>query len=114
MRGIQGFHGGGFHGGFHDHGGSHDHHGFHRHHHFHGGFGIFLGPVWGPWPYDYYPPPTYFNQEPPAYIDQAQSFWYYCPNPSGYYPYIQSCPEPWQHVPADSQANDYSEPEQQQ
>lgn len=51
------------------------------------------GDLWGPWP-------DYYYQEPPAYIEQGQSFWYYCPNPSGYYPYVKSCSEPWQHIPA--------------
>ena len=45
-------------------------------HHFHGGIGIFIGePLWGPWPNYYYPPPAYFNQMPPAYIEQGQSYW---------------------------------------
>ena len=25
-------------------------------------------------------------------------YWYYCPNPGGYYPYVQECPAGWQQV----------------
>jgi len=79
----------------------------------HGGFHprIFIGPgfLWGPrvwWgaPYPYYyaappavvqeAPPTYYQQQPP----EQPSYWYYCPNPSGYYPYIKECPSGWMTV----------------
>jgi hypothetical protein len=30
----------------------------------------------------------------------ATSYWYYCQNPAGYYPYVQQCPTQWQPVPA--------------
>lgn len=29
-----------------------------------------------------------------------QSFWYYCQNPAGYYPYVAACPGGWTPVPA--------------
>jgi hypothetical protein len=38
--------------------------------------------------------------EPPA---QPQ-YWYYCPNPPGYYPYVAQCATNWQQVPAAPQA----------
>jgi hypothetical protein len=41
----------------------------------------------------------------PAYIEQDQgslqqgaAIWYYCENPPGYYPYVQSCAAGWQRV----------------
>lgn len=49
-----------------------------------------------PYPYPYppqYPPPAPAPPPPPQ-------FWYYCDNPAGYYPYIQSCPTPFRPVPA--------------
>ena len=69
-------------------------------------FGIPLwvgpGPWWGPYPY-YYPappmavqPPTVYEQAAPPV--QAPTYWYYCPNPQGYYPYIQQCPNGWMQV----------------
>lgn len=75
---------------------------FHRHH----DTDVFIGSGfwwvppdwWGPaYPY-YAEPPVTVQQEPPVYIqpdNQPQSYWYYCPNPSGYYPYIQQCPGGW-------------------
>ncbi len=79
--------------------------------HFHGG--IWIGPGWGPgwWgpPYPYYPyyaqPPVIIQQpapEPEIYMQQPQaeepSYWYYCPNPKGYYPYVKQCPNGWMKV----------------
>jgi hypothetical protein len=43
-------------------------------------------------PPGYPPPPAGFAAPPPA---QA---WYYCDNPAGYYPYVQSCGGPWRPV----------------
>jgi hypothetical protein len=45
-------------------------------------------------------------------MEQGQALWYYCPNPSGYYPYVKSCSEPWQHIPADNQLPDDSAPDE--
>jgi hypothetical protein len=82
------------------------HHGFHGHHE--GGTGVFIGSGfwWGPdwWgpPYPYYAnPPAIVQQEPPVYLQpepQPQYYWYYCPNPPGYYPYVQQCPSAWMTV----------------
>ena len=104
-------------GGFHGHGGFHKghgvvdhsrvdrrgfgHHDFDGRHHFHGHVGVIIGvPVWGP-PI-YYPPPVYIEQGPSVYIEQGSYYWYYCPDPSGYYPYIQSCSKGWLRVVPDS------------
>ena len=84
--------------------------------HFHHGahVGVYVGPSigWG-W---YYPPPVYYTYppvvmapaEPPVYVEQGQppapaqpqpeSYWYYCNNPDGYYPYVKQCPGGWQRV----------------
>lgn len=90
-----------------------------RHHH-HSNFSFSYGAGfgdpfwWGPRPYwQPYPPMYYYEprtiiieREPPVYIQrqapasapaqqQAQSTWYYCPNPAGYYPYVPNCSQQW-------------------
>jgi len=89
------------------------HAGFDGRGHFHGGhfggphgFGFFYyDPYWYYpyyYPYDYYyyygdpyvdslPPPVYIEPEEPSY-------WYFCLNPEGYYPYVTSCPGGWMRV----------------
>ena len=98
--GSRGFHaGGGFHGG-----------GFHGRG-WYGGVGIgFWGwpydwgwPYYWDWPYYGYPPAAY--PAPATVIEQAPATpaappsWYYCADPKGYYPYVQSCKGAWQPVP---------------
>lgn len=120
-----GFHGGGG-GGFHGGGGGGWHGGGWHGGYWHGGgwYGSYWGgPYWGwgwpyyygygypyydpyDYPYDYgtypaapaYQAPAY--QAPAPVTQQAPATWYYCSNPSGYYPYVQSCNGPWQPVPA--------------
>jgi hypothetical protein len=108
------------HGGHAGHGGGHVGNGHtfggHGHGHGHGGFGgvFFGGGVFyagGPWfwsDYDTWP----FNEDyltppesAPMYIEQdeapdqpANTSWYYCSNPPGYYPYVQNCASGWQRV----------------
>ncbi len=85
------------------------------HHHSHGSSVgvIFSIPLTAPY---YYPPsysyPSYFYPGPPVvlapaaptiYIEQenqarSTSYWYYCGNPQGYYPYVRNCTENWQPV----------------
>jgi hypothetical protein len=43
-------------------------------------------------------PPVYIQRQPPVYVQQPTSYWYYCQDPAGYYPYVQSCPTPWMKV----------------
>ena len=77
----------------------------------HGGHfrvGVWLGPgLWWPNYYPYYPyypappvvvqePPETYIQQPPA--DQEPDYWYYCPEPKGYYPYVKKCPKGWMKV----------------
>lgn len=96
---------------------------FHHHGargHFHGGFhgprvGVFIGAplFWSYYgapyyaPYVYYPPPVVaVPASPPVYIEQGPGQvappqpapWYYCADPSGYYPYVTQCPGGWQQV----------------
>ncbi len=104
-----GFHGGGFHGGFH---GGHSHH--------FGGTRVFIGGSFGfpyYYPYGYYPYPYYgypyaypypaYYSDPYAAIadtplvvpsEPQQSYWYYCQDAQGYYPYVKSCPGGWTQV----------------
>lgn len=87
-----GWHGGGWHGG-HGHGGGVD-------------FVFGVGPWWGPYypyyyPYSYpYPAPTVVYSEPEAVIDAPAppQYWYYCNDPSGYYPYVKHCSAGWTRV----------------
>jgi len=80
-------------------------------HYHHGGprvhFGVMIGPAWSPW---YYPPPVYYppvviERSPPVYVEQPAaapapqtSYWYFCPEAQGYYPYVKECPGGWQKV----------------
>src|SRR5437016_2735649 len=93
-RGFGGFHRG-FHGGF--------HRGFHG---FGGpriaigvGVGPFWGPYWGPYASPYaYPPVVVAPSTPLSVAPPPQSSWYYCDNPTGYYPYVPQCPGGWRAV----------------
>jgi hypothetical protein len=63
-----------------------------------------------PYPYPYYYPPAvvtapapqqnYIIQQPmaPAQQNPSASYWHYCKDPEGYYPYIKECPSGWQLV----------------
>ncbi len=78
------------HGGFDGHHGADGHPGFDGHHFDHHRFGFAPGfPFYGYYPY--YPPENGY---------QAPAYWYYCPSAGAYYPYVQSCPEAWEPVPA--------------
>jgi hypothetical protein len=84
------------------------------------GFGA---PWWGWWPgyyplyypyygsYGYYPYPDYYSYDyvEPSYIQQDDSAYqprsgprgdysYYCPDPAGYYPQVQTCAKGWLRV----------------
>ena len=69
-------------------------------------FPVVIGPgywgpgYWGQYPYYYSPPPVAVQQHPVTYEQAApaQSYWYYCQNPAGYYPYVKRCPTPWLKV----------------
>ena len=66
------------------------------------------GSGWGPYPYyNYYnyPPPVIVQQPSDMYVlpqreppPAEPSYWYYCPDPKGYYPYVKKCPKGWMKV----------------
>jgi len=65
---------------------------------------------YGPVPYIYAPQPVVVQQQQPTYVQQddrdASSYWYYCQNPQGYYPYVSRCASGWmQVVPPDGPPN---------
>jgi hypothetical protein len=69
------------------------------------GWWWFVGGGWFFYPYAVYPYPDYVSST--AYYDDYDyapgygggASWYYCDNPRGYYPYVQSCNGPWHPVP---------------
>ena len=61
-----------------------------------GNWYFYPAPVY-PYPDPYIPPVVMPAPPPPAYAPQ---YWYYCPNPAGYYPYVPACPTNWMAVPA--------------
>ena len=56
------------------------------------------------YPYGHYgpflsPPVVVPPAQPQTYIEQPRvQYWYWCSNPAGYYPYIQSCTVGWMQV----------------
>ncbi|HSY27880.1 MAG TPA: hypothetical protein VK832_10285, partial [Burkholderiaceae bacterium] len=82
-------------------------------------------PYYGYYPYGYYPyaayPPVVVTQQAaaPVYMEQGNAApaqqqsaapagqssndWYYCRDPAGYYPYVRTCANGWQRVPAQPQ-----------
>lgn len=81
-------------------------------HHHYGRIGVFVGApfVFAPWYYSnryYYPSTVVVPAESTVYIEQgqatpsarpSQAYWYYCPESSTYYPYVNQCAVPWQRV----------------
>jgi hypothetical protein len=77
-------------------------HWFQGHHFGRFGWWWIVGGVWYYYPAPVYPYPNPF-QPPLALVPPAPpdtQFWYYCPNPPGYYPYVARCGANWQRVPA--------------
>lgn len=78
------------------------------------GVGFWLGPGWWPgwgWPYyypsyypNYLPEQTIVIQQQPELYDQPApqaeqpTYWYFCREPQGYYPYVKQCPGGWMKV----------------
>lgn len=57
-------------------------------------------PFWGYWGYPYYDDYAYAPNVYAAGPPTPQSFWYFCPSSNAYYPYVKSCRERWEAVPA--------------
>jgi hypothetical protein len=112
-QGRGGSHGGGHGGG--QGGGGRGHYGGHAHGYGHGyyggyGYGWWGYPYWWGSPYYPYYDPYYYEgygglpvlpQEvtPPAESGQQQpSYWHFCQDPEGYYPYVKDCPGGWMTV----------------
>ncbi|MGI8423217.1 MAG: hypothetical protein ACR2NO_03750 [Chloroflexota bacterium] len=101
------------HGGEHGrHHGRHPGHHGHHHHRSHFGFGLALGaPLWwgpGYYPYSYYPPYYYGPAYEPVlirYVERDPGYRYYCTEPAGFYPDVQSCPNTWLKVVPDGTAS---------
>jgi hypothetical protein len=51
--------------------------------------------------YYFYPAPIYPYPDPyvPPAVAPNPTYWFYCGNPQGYYPYVPQCSVPWQQVP---------------
>jgi hypothetical protein len=62
-----------------------------------GGWYFYPAPVY---PYPDYVSETIYDEPSSDYGD----YWYYCRNPRGYYPYVQTCRSAWQPVPAQPDA----------
>ena len=105
-----------------------------RDHHHHGGGhwsgGVVIGVPWGwgpgygygpPYPYGYgYPwpyerrviierervPRTEIPSGPPP-----AAYWYYCDSAGAYYPWVDSCPEPWREVPVEPPSSSARSPQ---
>ena len=65
--------------------------------------GVGVPGYYAPYPYVYAPPPVIYpppvqNVVPPVLGSAPPSYWYYCDNPEGYYPYIGSCSSAWRPV----------------
>lgn len=99
---AQGWHGAHEWHGEHGWSGGHEMHGHFHHGHFHGGFVIGAPTLFWPWypPVEDYlpPPPTEYIEPGPT--GDATPYWYYCPDPPGYYPSVRVCPTGWQTVTA--------------
>lgn len=55
---------------------------------------VVVAPGFGWWPgYPYY-------GVAPSYEPTPSGYWYYCSSAGAYYPYVESCPEPWVPVPS--------------
>ncbi len=77
-----------------------------------GGPGLYTVPAWGAFGYPTQVFPGFVVQEDLTFVQQAPtqsvepapaapsarapvSYWYYCTEPQGYYPYVQQCSRPW-------------------
>jgi hypothetical protein len=65
------------------------------------GLGSFWGPFWAPYAAPVVVPPPVVVTPAPSVVGPPApppTFWYYCENPKGYYPYVSQCPSGWRAV----------------
>jgi hypothetical protein len=62
-----------------------------------GGWYFYAAPVY---PYPDYVSETVYDEP----SEDSGDYWYYCRNPRGYYPYVQTCRGQWEPVPAQPDA----------
>jgi hypothetical protein len=101
------------HGQYHGHRSYYGHHRYYGHRGYHGhgsSYRIWIGPGWVPgwWGsaysygryYSYYPAPVVIPEQvqAPEPSQEHESYWYYCQDPQGFYPYVKSCPGGWMKV----------------
>ena len=77
---------------------------YHGHHGGGSGWWWIVGGLWYFYPTPVYPYPDPY--QPPVVVVPppvaAPQYWYYCANPSGYYPYVPRCFVNWQRVEANA------------
>lgn len=70
---------------------------------------VHIGGYWAPWwiipsiVHYSVARPVVIEREEPIVIDETtppQAYWYYCRSANAYYPYVKSCPEAWEEIPA--------------
>ena len=71
-------------------------HWFHGRHGGRPGWWWVVGPTWYYYPRPIYPFPDPFT---PPFAAPGAPAWYFCPPAQTYYPYVATCPVPWQVVP---------------
>ena len=90
--------------------GHHSNYGHHGHHGHGSSYRIWIGPGWLPYGWGPgYPNYRYYTDYPAPVVipeqlqasepgQEQESYWYYCQDPPGYYPYVKSCPGGWMKV----------------
>jgi hypothetical protein len=74
--------------------------GGHWYHGYHGstlGWWWIVGPAWYAFSSPIYPYPDY-SFDTDVSPDLSSGYWYWCAPLQAYYPYVQTCPVPWQQV----------------
>lgn len=100
---------------FHDHDWDDWHHGHWAHDWYGGRFGWWwvVAGVWFFYPVPVYPFPDPYLYAPPVVIEpppygvtpSPAGYWYWCAPAQAYYPYVTTCPDAWEQVPATEPAN---------
>ena len=70
---------------------------YHGHHGGRQGWWWIVGPAWYAFSSPIYPYPDY-SFDTDVSPDLSSGYWYWCAPLQAYYPYVQTCPVPWQQV----------------